>query len=51
MSETKYAASDVEELVPESCGPFGDYYVPRSKVARSRELKDVLDALDQAVRP
>jgi hypothetical protein len=34
-----------EELVQESCGPFGDYYVPRSKINRSRELRVALEAL------
>jgi hypothetical protein len=35
-----------EKLVPESCGPFGDYYVPRSKISRSHELKAALSALE-----
>jgi hypothetical protein len=37
---------DRYELVSESSGPFGDYYVPRSKISRSQELRDALDALE-----
>lgn len=35
-----------EELVIESCGPFGDYYVSPAKVSRSSELRAALAALE-----